>query len=89
MNLSMKQKQTHRHRELTCGCQKGEQEREAGVSKCKLLHLGQKATLPAVYSTGNYIQDPEIDHNGKEYFLKECIYRIESLCRTAEINTTL
>ena len=23
MNLSMKQKQTHRHRELTCGCQRG------------------------------------------------------------------
>ena len=24
MNLSMKQKQTHRHREQTCGCQGGE-----------------------------------------------------------------
>ena len=23
MNLSMKQKQTHRHREQTCGCQEG------------------------------------------------------------------
>ena len=23
MNLSMKQKQTHRHREQTCGCQGG------------------------------------------------------------------
>ena len=23
MNLSMKQKQTHRHREQTCGCQRG------------------------------------------------------------------
>ena len=23
MNLSMKQKHTHRHREQTCGCQKG------------------------------------------------------------------
>ena len=24
MNFSMKQKQTHRHREQTCGCQVGE-----------------------------------------------------------------
>ena len=29
MNISMKQKQTHRHREQTCGCQGGEEwERE-------------------------------------------------------------
>ena len=29
MNLSMKQKQTHRHREQICGCQRGSRE-EAG-----------------------------------------------------------
>ena len=28
MNLSTKQKQTHRHREQTCGCQVGGVERE-------------------------------------------------------------
>ena len=44
MNLSMKQKQTHRHREQTCGCQGG-WEREGGMdwefgfSRCKLLYI--------------------------------------------------
>ena len=28
---------------------------------------------PTVYSTGNYIQYPVINHNGKEYE-KECTY---------------
>ena len=44
MNLSTKQKQTHRHREQTCGCQvglKGEGEDwEFGVNGCKLLYVG-------------------------------------------------
>ena len=41
MNLSTKQKQTHRHREQTCGCREGgsRMDREFGVSRCKLLHL--------------------------------------------------
>ena len=43
-------------------------------------------------STGNYIQYPVINHNGKEYE-KECVYIYicitESLFCTAEINTTL
>ena len=30
MNLSMKQKQTHRHREQTCGCQGGWGMRDGG-----------------------------------------------------------
>ena len=42
MNLSISQKQIHRHREQTCGWQ-GEGGRgmdwEFGVSRCKLLHL--------------------------------------------------
>ena len=38
------------------------------------------------YSTGNYIQSPGIDHDGKEYKIK-CI--TESLCCTAEMGTTL
>ena len=49
-----------------------------------------------LYSTGNYIQYPVINHNGKEYE-KEYIYihthtyicRGESLCCTAEIHTIL
>ena len=35
------------------------------------------------YSTGNYIQCPMINQNGKEYE-KMCVY--ESLCYMAEIN---
>ena len=42
MNLSKKQKQTHRHREETCGCQGGEggggKDWEFGISRCKLLY---------------------------------------------------
>ena len=42
-----------------------------------------------LYSTGNYIQYPVIFQNGKEYE-KEYIYICitESLCCTAEIDTT-
>ena len=45
---------------------------EFGVSRCKLLYqwINNKVLL---YNTGNYIQYPEINHNGKEYE-KECIY---------------
>ena len=41
------------------------------------------------------VSSPGINHNGKEYFLKKCkkknVYmcKTESLCRTAEICTTL
>ena len=46
MNVSVKQTQTHRHRELTCGCQEGgdgageDQQRKAGISRCKLVNMG-------------------------------------------------
>ena len=42
MNPSTKQKQTHRHREQTCGCQGGDEggmDWEFGISKCKLLFI--------------------------------------------------
>ena len=78
MNLSTKQKQNHGHREQTCGCQRGagagrEIEWEFGVSKCKLLHLEWINNKVLMYSTGNCIQYPVINHNGKEYD-QECIY---------------
>ena len=42
MNLSVKQKWTHRRREQTCDCQgrgcRGETDLESGVSRCQLLH---------------------------------------------------
>ena len=43
MNISMKQKQTHKHREQTCGCQEGGVrggiDWECGISRWKLLHV--------------------------------------------------
>ena len=46
-----------------------------------------------MYSTGNYIQYPVINHNRKECGKKkECVFYIsitESLCCASEINTTL
>ena len=78
MNLSRKQKQTHRHREQTCGCQgvgegRGRMEWEFGISRCKLLYIRWINNKVLVYSTGNYIQYPVINHNRKEYE-KEYIY---------------
>ena len=70
MNLFTKQKQTHRHRKQTCGYQRGK-----GMGRDKLgvwdqqiqttiYEINNKVLL---YSTGNYIQYPVINHNGKEY----------------------
>ena len=43
MNVSMKQKQTLRHKEQTCVCSEGraggEMEWEPGISRCKLLYI--------------------------------------------------
>ena len=63
---------------------------EFGISRCKLLYIGWINNKVLLYSTGNYIQYPVINHNGKDYE-KEYIYICitESLCCTAEINTTL
>ena len=64
MNLSTKLKQTHRHREQTYGCQGGEGKGWI-ESICKLLYTGWKNSKVLMYSTGNYIQYPVINHNGK------------------------
>ena len=99
MNLSTKQKQTHKHREQTCGCRGLAGVEEEGRSGSLALadanyyiiillyYINDKVLL---YSTGNYSQYPVINHNGKEYE-KECVYICvtESLCCTAESNTTL
>ena len=68
----------------------GGMEWEAGVSRCRILYIEWINNKVLLYSTGKYIQYPVINHNGKEY-KKECIYICitESLCCTAEINTTL
>ena len=72
MNLSTKQKQIHGHREQTCGCQWGRgggggMEWEVGFSRGKLLYIKWINNKVLLYSTGNYIQYPMINHNGKEY----------------------
>ena len=46
---------------------------EFGISRCKLLYRGWISNKVLLYSTGNYIQYPVINHNGKEYE-KEYIY---------------
>ena len=73
INLSAKQKQTHRHREETRGCRGGGMDWESGTSRCKLLHTEWVNNKVLLYSPGNFIQYPVINHNGKEY-KKECIY---------------
>ena len=62
---------------------------EFGVSRCKLLYMGWINNKVLLYSTGNYIQYPVINNNGKEYKKNVYMYITESLCCTAEINTTL
>ena len=59
---------------------------EFGVSRCKLLYTEWINNKVLLYSTGNYIRYPMINHNGKEYKKKECKYITESLCCTAVIN---
>ena len=77
MNLSTKQKQNQGHREQTGGCQGGGAGRgldwEFGISRGKLLYIEWINSKVLLYRTGNYIQYPVINHNGKEYE-KKCIY---------------
>ena len=40
---------------------------EFGISKCKLLYIAWINNQVLLYSTGNYIQYPVVNHNGKEY----------------------
>ena len=75
-NLTMKQKQNQdaENRLLAANgvsCGKG-RDKESGISRCKLVYTGLINKL-LLYSTGNYIQYPVINHTGKEY-KKECIY---------------
>ena len=71
MNLSTRQKQTHRHREQTGGCQRaggwGGKDWEFGINRGKLLYIGWINNKVLLYSTGKYIQYPVTNHNRKEY----------------------
>ena len=93
MNLSMKQKQNHVHREQAGGCRGGGGCGRDGVGvwgwqmSAFIQGIGKKNKV-LLQSTENYIQHPMTNHNGKEYFKKNVYICItESLCCTAEINT--
>ena len=77
MNLSIKRKQNHGHREQTGGCQGGGggggMEWEVGVSRCKLLDIECINNKVLLYNTENYIQYPMINHNGKNYKKRMCM----------------
>ena len=61
--------------------------RHQGSPRCKLLYIEWINNKVLLYSTGNYIQYPVINHNGKEYEKGIYICITESLCCTAEMNT--
>ena len=72
MNLSMKEKETHR--EQIRGSQRrvrGDRQ-EFGTSRCKLLYIKWINDKVLLYSTGNYTQYPIISLNGKN--MKKNIY---------------
>ena len=46
---------------------------EFRISRCKLLYIDGLNNKVLLYSSGNYIQYPVINHNGKEYE-KECVF---------------
>ena len=78
MNLSIKQKQAHRHRKQTSGCQGEGWEGEGwsgsvGLLDAHYLEWVNKKIL--LYSTGNSMQSPGVNHSGKEYKKEHiCVY---------------
>ena len=68
MNLSMKRKQNHGHKEQTGGCQQGCMEWDTVISRPKFLNREWINKKVLLYSTENYIQYPMINHNRKEHF---------------------
>ena len=46
---------------------------ELGTSRCKLLFREWINSKVLLYSTGNYIQYPVINHHGKEFEKNVCI----------------
>ena len=97
MNSSIKQKQIHRQRTdlwLPVGRKgRGMTEWEVGISRYKLLYIECISKKVLLCNTGNYIQYPVINHNGKErkgiYNTFIYIYITESFCCIAEINPTM
>ena len=67
---------------------------EFGISRCKPLYREWINNKVLLYSTGNCIQYPGINRNGKAYekeyiYMYVCVCRTELLGCTAGSNTTL
>ena len=80
MSLPMKQKQTHRYREQTCGCQGGGGREKDGlgvwVSRRKLLHLEQITNEVLLYCTGiDFGKDDDGKNIKKNVCVCVCMYR--------------
>ena len=75
------------------GCQGqgrgGGKDGESGISRCRVFYKWMNIKI-LLYSTGNHMQYPTINHHGKEYWKSNaCVCIAESLCCTAGINTAL
>ena len=63
---------------------------EFGVGRCNLFHLEWISDEVLLDSTGNYIQSPGIEHDGRQLEKKDGYVCVPgSLCCTAEMGTTL
>ena len=103
MTLSTEQKQTHKHREQICGCQRGGggngRDWEFGVSRCKLFHLEWMSNEVLLHSTWNYIRGQIMTEDNIKKGMGVCVCvcvcvclcvcMTGSLCYTAGIVTTL
>ena len=80
MNPSMTQKQTDIRNRLVVAKDGagGRLDRECGTSDCKLLHT-EWIDNKVLYSTGNYVQDPVVNHKGKEHE-NECVCVCVCVC---------
>ena len=75
MNFSMKQKQTHRHREqiVVAKGEGGGMDWEFGVNRCKLLYIEWVNNKVLLSSKGKSIQHAVINYSRKECD-KEYVY---------------
>ena len=61
--------------------------------RCQLLHFKQLGKRILLYSTGNCVESLGLEHDGRQYYKKECV--CVCMCRTwshgctAEIERTL
>ena len=89
MNLSMKQKQTQREKRLVVTKGEGWIGSLGLADSNYILYTEWVNNKVLLYSTGNYIPYPVINQNRKNMKNNVYICITESLCCTAEINTTL